>query len=123
MKNIQIRIAAIPNADNFMIHLYGILASQEREFISQRTRAAMAEAKKRGVKFGNPKLIELNKTRKREAREFAYEHASLIQNLRKENKTYREICEFLNASNIKTRNGGQFYPVQIHRILKRTTAA
>ena len=119
MKDLDIRIASLPNADNFQIHLYGILASQEREFISQRTRAAMSEAKKRGVIFGNPKLVELNKTRKNKARIFAYEHAELIKNLRSENKTYRQICVLLNSSGIKTRTGKSFHPVQVHRILKR----
>ena len=118
-KNLKIKVASLPNADNFQIHLYGILGAQEKQFISQRTRAAMAEAKKRGVKFGNPSLAELNKTRKQKAKLFADEHFNLINNLRKENKTYRQICDFLNASNIKTRNGGNFHPVQVHRILKR----
>jgi DNA invertase Pin-like site-specific DNA recombinase len=121
MRGIHIRIASLPNADNFQIHLFGILGAQEREFISQRTRAAMGEAKKRGVKFGNPRLSELNQTRKREARIFAHEHAQLILNLRSEKRTYREICELLNASGIKTRNGGKFNPVQIHRIIKRVS--
>jgi len=121
MRGVQIRIASLPNADNFQIHLFGILAAQERQFISDRTRAAMSEAKKRGVRFGNPKLAELNQTRKREARIFAYEHSQLILNLRSEQKTYRQICDFLNASGLKTRNGGTFHPVQIHRIIKRAT--
>lgn len=121
MKDLEIKIASLPNADNFQIHLYGILASQEREFISQRVRAGMKEAKERGVKFGNPKLAELNKTRKHKARVFAYEHAELIKNLRSENKTYRQICALLNSSGIKTRTGKSFHPVQVHRILKRTS--
>ena len=120
MKDVDIKVASLPNADKFQIHLYGILAAQEREFISKRVRAGMREAKERGVKFGNPKLAELNKTRAREAKIFAYEHAELVKNLRDENKTYREICTFLNASGITTRNGSQFNPVQIHRILKRS---
>jgi len=120
MKNVDIKIASLPSADNFQIHLYGILASQEREFISQRVRAGMREAKNRGVKFGNPKLAELNKTRKHQARIYAYQHSELIKNLRAENKTYRQICDFLNSSGIKTRTGKSFHPVQIHRILKRS---
>ena len=119
MKNVEIRIASLPNADNFQIHLYGILASQEREFISKRVRAGMREAKSRGVRFGNPKLAELNRTRKHEARIYAYEHSELIKNLRNDGKTYRQICEFLNSSGIKTRTGKSFHPVQVHRILKR----
>lgn len=121
MKNINIKIASLPAADNFQIHLYGILASQEREFISQRVRAGMREARDRGVRFGNPKLAEMNRIRKHEARIHAYQHSELIKNLRGENKTYRQICEFLNSSGIKTRTGKCFSPIHIHRILKRAS--
>ena len=119
-KQLQIRIACLPNADNFQIHLFGILAAEERRFISQRTRAAMAEAKKRGVKFGNPELYRLNKTRKHQAKSFADQHSKLILHLRNEKKTLRQICDVLNDSGIKTRKGSQFHPVQVHRILKRS---
>ena len=85
------------------------------------TRKGMQKAKERGVKFGNPKLAELNKTRKHEARIYAYEHSELVKNLRNDGKTDRQICEFLNSSGIKTRTGKCFHPVQVHRILKRAS--
>jgi len=118
---VTLRVAALPNADNFQIHLFGCLAAQEKEFISTRTKAALAAAKAKGVVLGNPKLAELNKIRKHKARIYAYEHAELIKNLRSEQKTYRQICELLNSSGIKTRTGKMFHPVQIHRILKRSS--
>ena len=118
---VTLRVAALPNADNFQIHLFGCLAAQEKEFISTRTKAALAAAKAKGVVLGNPKLAELNKIRKHKARIYAYEHAELIKNLRSEQKTYRQICELLNSSGIKTRTGKSFHPVQIHRILKRSS--
>jgi DNA invertase Pin-like site-specific DNA recombinase len=37
-----------------MLHIYAALAAQERRMISQRTKAALAEAKRRGVQLGNP---------------------------------------------------------------------
>jgi len=119
-KQLQIKIACLPNADNFQIHLFGILAAEERRFISQRTKAAMTEAKKRGVKFGNPQLAQMNKTRKHQAKSFADQHSKLILHLRNEQKTLRQICDVLNNSGIKTRKGSQFHPVQVHRILKRS---
>lgn len=121
MNGVQIKIASLPNADNFQIHLFGILGAQEREFISQRTRAAMSAAKEKGAKFGNPRLAEINRTRKYEAKLFAYDHAGLVNTLRAQGKTLREIAEILNASGIKTRTGSRFHPVQVHRILKRTS--
>ena len=42
-------------ADPFMLHIYAALAEQERRMISARTVAALAAAKARGVKLGNPR--------------------------------------------------------------------
>ena len=49
---LKFRVASMPFADQFQLHIYAALAEQEREFISRRTRAALAEAKARGVKLG-----------------------------------------------------------------------
>ena len=48
-------VAEIPNADPFMLHIYAAVAEQERTKISERTKAALAAAKARGVKLGNPR--------------------------------------------------------------------
>ncbi|WP_250395364.1 recombinase family protein [Synechococcus sp. MU1655] len=42
----------MPNADKFQLHIYAALAEQEREFISQRTKAGLQRAKERSVKLG-----------------------------------------------------------------------
>lgn len=41
-------------SDKFMLHLYAALAEKEREWISQRTTAALAALKRRGTKLGSP---------------------------------------------------------------------
>lgn len=46
-------VCALPNADNFQLHLFAALAEQERAVISQRTTAALAALKARGVKLGS----------------------------------------------------------------------
>ena len=65
---------------NSQIHLYGIISSTRKRIYIKRVRAGMREAKKEELNFGNPKLAELNKTRAREAKIFAYEHAELVKN-------------------------------------------
>ena len=119
--DVTLRVASLPNADNFQIHLFGCLAAQEREFISTRTKAALAAAKAKGVVLGNPQLAEMNRNRKRKARQFADQHSNLIWSLRNKGRTLREICAVLNDAGIKTARGGVFHPVQVTRILQRST--
>ena len=117
---VRIRVATLPNADNFQIHLFGCLAAQEREFISTRTKAALASARERGVRLGNPDNIRsYNQSRKRMARRVQDHNSGLVTTLRRSGKTLREICAVLNESGITTSNGGMFYPSQVARILKR----
>ena len=120
-KEVPVKVACLPNADNFQIHLFGCLAAQEREFISTRTKAALAAARDRGVQLGNPHLSEMNRNRKNQAKQFADQHSNLIWSLRRTGKTLREICSVLNDAGITTRNGSVFHPSQVSRILKRST--
>ena len=39
---LDLRVASMPYADKFQLHIYAALAEQEREFISRRTKAALA---------------------------------------------------------------------------------
>ncbi len=62
-RKLNLRVASMPHADKFQLHIYAALAEQEREFISLRTKAALKEAKARGVKLGGLR----DKTKKRNA--------------------------------------------------------
>src|SRR5262249_49548899 len=46
------------DVDPFVLHLYAALAEKERRLISQRTKAALKAAKKRGVRLGNPQIAK-----------------------------------------------------------------
>ena len=116
---IKLRVANLPNADNFTIHLFAAISMQEREFISQRTKSAMQAAKARGQVFGNPKLAEINRKRIREARKFSSEVAPIVVPLRNRGLTYQQIADTLNDMNLMTARGSSYHPMQVKRILDR----
>ena len=118
--SVTVRVASLPNADNFQIHLFGCLAAQEREFISTRTKAALAAAKERGVRLGNPRIAEMNSARKRTARKFADSHAPLIWSLHNKGRSNQEIADVLNESGFTTPRGCRFHRSQVSTILKRS---
>lgn len=121
-KDITLRVANLPNADNFTIHLFAAISQQEREFISTRTKAAMAAAKARGQRFGNPKLAELNRTRVRQANRFNSTVAPIVLPLRQRGMTYQQIADTLNEMNVKTSRGCNYSPMQVKRVVDRCVA-
>ena len=121
-KDVTLRVANLPNADNFTIHLFAAISQQEREFISTRTKAAMAAAKARGQRFGNPKLAELNRTRVRQANKFNSTVAPIVLPLRQRGMTYQQIADTLNEMNVKTSRGCNYSPMQVKRVVDRCVA-
>lgn len=118
-KNLKLRVANLPNADNFQIHLFAALGQQEREFISQRTKAAMRSAKERGVVFGNPRLSEINRVRSKKANKTDQLILPVITPLRDKGMTFQEITEVVNQMGLRTSTGCEFFPSTIHRIMNR----
>ena len=121
-KDVTLRVANLPNADNFTIHLFAAISQQEREFISTRTKAAMAAAKARGQRFGNPKLAELNRTRVRQANRFNKSVAPIVLPLRERGMTFQQIADTLNQMEVKTSRGCRYSPMQVKRVVDRCAA-
>lgn len=118
----------MPTANHFTIHIFSALAEQEAKLISSRTKLALAELKKKGVKLGSPKNLTdearnkgtkaikenaLNNDRNRQAQ-------SIISNCKEKGMTYRAIANYLNELNFKTRYGKQFLPASVHQLYNRS---
>jgi DNA invertase Pin-like site-specific DNA recombinase len=112
-----------PDVDPFILHIYAALAEKERTMISARTKEALAQAKAKGVRLGNPRLHEVrakgSESMKATADRFAANVLPLIQPLRAEGKSLREIAEALSARGVPTARGGKWAATQIADILKR----
>ena len=118
---VKLRVASMPYADKFQLHIYAALAEQEREFISARTVAALAEAKAKGTKLGGLRDAtgRRNAALQANAKTRAEKVAGVIQPLRTQGATLREIAEALNTSGVPTARGGRWQASQVKRVLER----
>ncbi len=108
-QGIGLVVAEMPHATDFQLHIFAALAQEERRLISERTRNALAEAKKRGVRLGQYGAVLAIQNRK-----IATDHARLlepvIRPLLDQQQSYSAIARHLNALGIATTNGGKFFP-------------
>ena len=121
---VRLRVASMPHADKFQLHIYAALAEQEREFISLRTTAALAEAKARGVKLGGlrDKTMQRNAAIQANAAARAQKVAGIMIPLREAGKPLQEIADHLNSAGVPTARGGSWQPSQVKRVLDRLGA-
>jgi DNA invertase Pin-like site-specific DNA recombinase len=112
--SVQLKVAELPNADTFQLHIWSALAEQERRLISERTKAALAVKKAQGVKLGNPKAQEQTAL----AKDFAKSVLPYIEELRQQGITsLYAISKQLNETGIKTFAGGKWYPQTVKNTL------
>jgi DNA invertase Pin-like site-specific DNA recombinase len=121
-------VADMPGADPFMLHVYAAVAQWERDKISQRTREALAAAKVRGVKLGNPCPIALSKAQlagqaanRVAAEAFADRTLPMILKLQREGLvTLRDLAAELQARGIPTARGGRWSTSAVRNLVART---
>lgn len=121
---VRLRVAAMPHADKFQLHVYAALAEQERDFISARTKAALAAAKAKGKKLGGLRAStgKLNEARRDGARDRAQRIAGIVEPMRARGATLREIAAGLDAAGVPTAQGGRWTGMQVKRVLDRLGA-
>jgi DNA invertase Pin-like site-specific DNA recombinase len=113
-----------PHANKLTVHILAAVAQHEREAISERTRAALAAAKRRGVKLGNPMLANAARKGtsavKAGARQFAANVLPVIREIRKSGaESNAAIAAKLNERRVPTARGGRWTHVQVGAILGR----
>jgi len=119
--NLSFVVASMPTADKFSLHIYAALAEQERDFISKRTKAALAVAKSNGVVLGGDRgnLKEMNQGARDAADDHATQVAEQIIPLRDAGLTLAQIADTMNRTGVSTSRGGKWYPTTVSNILKR----
>jgi len=127
-RGVDVRFADMPNADKFTIQILACVAEKEATDISNRTKAGLAAAKRRGIKFGNPNIASAVKcsaeANQRRAEANARELAPVIDRIKTKGRvvTLRGIAACLNRRGFKTPNGKEFFPQTVKNLLARIAA-
>jgi len=113
-----------PDVDPFVLHLYAALAEKERALIAGRTKSALAAARAKGVKLGNPNIEAAQGVAvaavKAEADRAAGNVLPIIAEIQKSGATtLRAIAEALNARGVPTPRGGRWHAMSVRNALAR----
>lgn len=121
----------MPDANRLTVGIMALMAEHEREMISQRTKAALAQAKIRGKVLGGyrgytpndadrAKAIEVKRTKATERDEAL---SDIITGLSEDGiVSLRGIASVLNERSIPAPRGGQWQATSVQRLMKRIAA-
>jgi len=126
--------ADFPAANEFMIQILAAVAQYEAKMISDRTKQALAERRRRQLvkdpkfKLGTQKNLQPGRStapqlNKAKALATAERLRPIVAHIRKEGMTsISGICAALNERGDVTGRGGLWYPTTVQRLLKRLDA-
>ncbi len=118
----------LPQFNTLTLAIFSALAQQERELISQRTKAALAELKAKGVKLGKPNATFTNDMRElayKASRKKADENPNtirakvMIEALLNTTSNLTHIANKLNENGFRTPLNASFTPMAVRRIIQR----
>jgi DNA invertase Pin-like site-specific DNA recombinase len=113
----------MPFANRLTIHILAAVAEHEREQISARTKAALAQAKLRGTKLGNPFLPEARAKAAIANREVVPDATvAFIAKMRGQGESLRAIAAQLNALGNRTPRNSEWYANTVRAVLLQTPA-
>jgi DNA invertase Pin-like site-specific DNA recombinase len=126
--NVEFIAADLPGATRLTVGILAMVAEQEAEAISSRTKAALAAAKRRGVVLGNPAHLDQRarllgtkasaRARTARASQRAMDLAPTIRELRDGGaQSLRQLASGLNARGLATSRGCEWTSIQVSRLL------
>ena len=112
----------MPEANRLTIHILAAVAEHEREIISQRTKAALAAAKAKGTRLGNPTpmpaSLKARASWSAHTEQFRATVRPLILELQAKNYSDNAIAKDLNDRQIATVHGRQWHHTTIRNLLR-----
>ena len=127
----RFQAADMPEACHLTVGILALVAQQEREAISARTKAALSAAKSRGTRLGNPNGAAAlrragrgNRAGVRAVQQKADQHAldlaPIVDQLRAEGRTsLPSLAKALNDARMCAPRGGQWHPSSVKNLLAR----
>lgn len=133
LQNSGVKFVAVdmPDANDMTVGIMAVIAQGEAKAISNRTKAALAAARARGKKLGNPDNLNKDaaakgrvlgvQARKEKADRFAAETLPMVKGYLEQGFSLNQIARELNKANILTARGkvGNWTPTAVKNILGR----
>ena len=115
----------MPEANELTIGIMAMLAQQEAKKISENTKKALLELKKKGVKLGNPKNLTqeardksiASRKRKAECNLYNKRAYAVVKVMKAVDRSVSHIARYLNDNGFKTSTGANFSATQVNRLI------
>lgn len=131
---IKFVVAENPDMNELTVHIFAAMAQHERKLISKRTKEALAMAKKRGVKLGNPVIrtgaqiagsgdtTKARTTKTEKANSYALNMKEIIEDIKKTGLTsLRLVAQELNHRGFTTRRNKEWTANSVRLCFMRYT--
>ena len=133
--SVEFKVAVMPSANNFMLHLYASLAEEERVNIGLRVKRGLDAARAKGIKLGgaSPKhkaSFKANRAKglhkkNRSSEKATAKNAPIVAELKNmvdyssDSFTYAQLADKLNSKGFTTATGKDFSKQAVQRLMVR----
>lgn len=117
--NVEIKCADMPEANRLLLQMLAVFGEHERQMIRDRTKAALAAAKARGVVLGTHGKV-LAAQNKSDALAFVHRMQPAMSDAARAGcQSLSEYAGYLTAKGHETPSGGRWHPMSVKRLLDR----